>query len=73
MHADCVIVLNLLIEKYFHEAVSAKRFFYFALNILIHTLKPILLRTSTGRKYLTSWGLKNMKRTVERRLFILNG
>lgn len=37
------------------------------------TLRPSLVRTSTGLKYLTSLGLKNMKRIVDRLRFILKG
>lgn len=71
MHADRVIVLNVLVEEAFHQSMSSQRLFDFALHTLIDTLRPIFVLISIGRKYFTSLGLKNIYRTVALLLLIL--
>lgn len=71
MHADRVIVLNVLVEEAFHQSMSSQRLFYFALHTLIDTLRPIFVLISIGRKYFTSLGLKNIYLTVALLLLIL--
>jgi len=68
MHADSVIMFDWIVEKTFHESMSAQRLLYFALNHYKDTLSPRRVRTSTGLKYFTSLGLKNINLTVDRRL-----
>lgn len=71
MHADRVIVLNVLVEEAFHQSMSSQRLFDFALHTLIDTLRPIFVLISIGRKYFTSLGLKNIYLTVALLLLIL--
>ena len=73
MHADCVVVLDVLVEEALHQPVRAEGFFDLALSEGMSTRRPSLVRRSIGRKNFTSPGLKNMKRIVERLLLILNG
>lgn len=71
IHADRVILFDLLIEKYLHHAVHSQRFLDTTLNYKISTLNPIFVLTSIGLKNLMSFGSKNMYLTVHRLLFIL--
>lgn len=73
MHADSVVVLNVLVEEALHEPVGPEGFFYLALSEKKSTRRPSLVRRSIGLKNFTSLGLKNMNRMVERLLLILNG
>lgn len=73
VHADGVVVLDVLVEQALHEAVGAEGLFDLALSGGMSTRRPSLVRRSIGRKNFTSLGLKNMKRIVERRRLILNG
>lgn len=73
VHAYCVVVLYVLVEQAFHQSMRPERLLYFTLYNHQCTLRPSLVRSSIGLKYLTSLGLKNMKRIVDRLLFILKG
>ena len=73
IHANCVVLFDWVTEETFHQAVRSQRFLDFALNNHTHTLRPSLVLISTGLKYFTSPGLKNMYRTVDLLLLILKG
>ena len=71
MHAYGVVIFDLLVEETFHETVQTERLLYFTLNKCIGTLSPSRVFISTGLKYFTSDGLKNMYLIVDRLRFIL--
>ncbi len=71
MHANSIVVLDWIVEETFHQAVRAERLFYFALHSYKYTRRPSLVLISTGLKYFTSPGLKNIYLTVALLLFIL--
>ena len=73
VHANCVVLFDWITEETFHQAMRPQRLFYFALNIHIRTLRPSFVLISTGLKYFTSPGLKNIYRTVDLLLLILKG
>lgn len=60
VQANCIVVLDRLVEETLHQPMSAQRLFYFTLNQRTITRRPILVVISTGLKYFTSLGLKNI-------------
>ena len=73
IHANCIILVNLIIEENFHVPMHPQWLFYTPLNYPIFTFFPYRVLTSIGLKYLTSLGLKNMNLTVALLLLILKG